>query len=127
MKNISEAERKYGVEYEPLEEGESYQFPRDALCFKIVSRHPFMENAWIDEEGPLLEEAAKICKDCPVRKMCLQEAIDSADRPMLEETGVWGGFLFLRGIVSRKDARTIKEDFGITAKTRRRKPPQTDS
>ncbi|WP_106241184.1 WhiB family transcriptional regulator [Allonocardiopsis opalescens] len=46
-------------------------------------------------EAPADVEAAKaICGDCPVREECL-----TAARERREPWGVWGGELFLRGVV----------------------------
>ena len=41
-----------------------------------------------------VEVAKALCLDCPVRAECLAGALDRA-----EPWGVWGGELFLRGVV----------------------------
>lgn len=41
-----------------------------------------------------LEIAKMLCADCPVRVECLASALDRA-----EPWGVWGGELFLQGVV----------------------------
>ena len=46
-------------------------------------------------ESPADVEAAKaLCLDCPVREVCLQGALERR-----EPWGVWGGQLFVQGVV----------------------------
>jgi WhiB family redox-sensing transcriptional regulator len=46
-------------------------------------------------ESPLdVARAKELCAECPVRGTCLAEAIERA-----EPWGVWGGQLFLRGVI----------------------------
>jgi WhiB family transcriptional regulator, redox-sensing transcriptional regulator len=46
-------------------------------------------------ESPLdVARAKELCAECPVRAACLTEAIERA-----EQWGVWGGQLFLRGVI----------------------------
>jgi WhiB family redox-sensing transcriptional regulator len=46
-------------------------------------------------ESPLdVARAKELCAECPVRAACLAEAIERA-----EPWGVWGGELFLRGVI----------------------------
>jgi len=46
-------------------------------------------------EAPADVEAAKaLCRDCPVREMCLAGALERR-----EPWGVWGGELFVAGVV----------------------------
>src|SRR5262249_56857081 len=46
-------------------------------------------------ESPLdVARAKDLCAECPVRAACLAEAIERA-----EPWGVWGGELFLRGVI----------------------------
>jgi WhiB family redox-sensing transcriptional regulator len=46
-------------------------------------------------ESPLdVTRAKELCAGCPVRAACLAEAIERA-----EPWGVWGGELFLRGVI----------------------------
>jgi len=53
-------------------------------------------------EAPADVEAAKaLCRDCPVREACLAGALDRR-----EPWGVWGGELFIAGVVvARKRPR----------------------
>ena len=53
-------------------------------------------------ESPVdVEYAKSLCTDCPVRRACLTVAIDRQ-----EPWGVWGGELFVQGIVvARKRPR----------------------
>ena len=46
-------------------------------------------------ESPLdVARAKELCAECPVRVACLAEAVERA-----EPWGVWGGELFLRGVI----------------------------
>lgn len=48
-----------------------------------------------------VESAKALCRDCPVREACLAGALDRA-----EPWGVWGGELFIAGVVvARKRPR----------------------
>jgi WhiB family redox-sensing transcriptional regulator len=48
-----------------------------------------------------VEAAKQLCGSCPVRRACLQSALERA-----EPCGVWGGELLLRGaIIASKRAR----------------------
>jgi WhiB family redox-sensing transcriptional regulator len=56
---------------------------------------------WFAESPAQLEEAKRLCADCPVRAACLAGALDRA-----EPWGVWGGEIFDRGVViARKRPR----------------------
>ena len=53
------------------------------------------------ESPALLEQAKRLCTECPVRAACLAGALDRA-----EPWGVWGGEIFDRGVViARKRPR----------------------
>ena len=49
---------------------------------------------WFAEAPSDLEAAKELCIDCPVRQMCLSGALERR-----EPWGVWGGELFLQGVV----------------------------
>ncbi|HJR51296.1 MAG TPA: WhiB family transcriptional regulator [Gemmatimonadales bacterium] len=49
---------------------------------------------WFAESPADVEDAKKLCLECPVRAMCLSGALDRR-----EPWGVWGGELFLQGVV----------------------------
>ncbi len=49
---------------------------------------------WFAESPSDVELAKALCLDCPVRPMCLDGALERR-----EPWGVWGGELFLQGVV----------------------------
>lgn len=49
---------------------------------------------WFAETPADVEFAKVMCQDCPVRAMCLEGALERR-----EPWGVWGGELFLQGVV----------------------------
>ena len=49
---------------------------------------------WFAESPADVEQAKALCLDCPVRALCLQGALERR-----EPWGVWGGELFLQGVV----------------------------
>jgi WhiB family redox-sensing transcriptional regulator len=49
---------------------------------------------WFAESPSDVELAKALCQDCPVRAECLNGALDRR-----EPWGVWGGELFLQGVV----------------------------
>ena len=49
---------------------------------------------WFAESPADVEQAKALCVDCPVRSMCLTGALERR-----EPWGVWGGELFLQGVV----------------------------
>ena len=58
-------------------------------------------NLWFAETPGELELAKGFCGDCPMRRACLDGALDRA-----EPWGVWGGEIFERGVViARKRPR----------------------
>jgi WhiB family redox-sensing transcriptional regulator len=49
---------------------------------------------WFAESPSDVEFAKVLCQDCPVQQMCLTGALERR-----EPWGVWGGELFLQGVV----------------------------
>lgn len=49
---------------------------------------------WFAESPADVEQAKALCLDCPVRSLCLSGALERR-----EPWGVWGGELFLQGVV----------------------------
>lgn len=49
---------------------------------------------WFAESPAAVEEAKAMCGPCPVRQLCLDEAVARQ-----EPWGVWGGQLLQRGVV----------------------------
>lgn len=78
-----------------------------ALC-----RQSDPEQWFPEQEGNNGHDAKRICRQCPVRLMCLREAIEHR-----EQFGVWAGFSArkLRGITDPVQA--IRQD-NATAKRR---------
>jgi WhiB family redox-sensing transcriptional regulator len=56
---------------------------------------------WFAESPAQLEQAKRLCEECPVQAACLAGALDRA-----EPWGVWGGEIFDHGVViARKRPR----------------------
>lgn len=49
---------------------------------------------WFAESPSDVETAKELCRDCPVRSLCLDGAMERR-----EPWGVWGGELFAQGVV----------------------------
>ena len=49
---------------------------------------------WFAESPIDVEHAKALCQDCPVQALCLDNALERR-----EPWGVWGGELFLQGVV----------------------------
>lgn len=73
-----------------------------------------MQGAWDspNEDGdhhPFAEDAKKICLECPVRLLCLQDALDDT-----EADGIRGGYEFDYGRLPVAKAREIRNTLGLT-------------
>ncbi len=68
----------------------------DELPCRVVNPELFFAETPAD-----VEQAKAMCLDCPVRELCLAGALDRR-----EPWGVWGGELFVQGVVvARKRPR----------------------
>lgn len=66
-----------------------------------VPCHQADPDLWFAESPTELERAKALCADCPIRSLCLDEALERQ-----EPWGVWGGEIIERGtIVARKRPR----------------------
>ncbi|MGB5112134.1 MAG: WhiB family transcriptional regulator [Mycobacterium sp.] len=66
-----------------------------------VPCHTADPDLWFAENPTELERAKALCADCPIRGLCLNEALARQ-----EPWGVWGGEIIERGsIVARKRPR----------------------
>jgi WhiB family transcriptional regulator, redox-sensing transcriptional regulator len=66
-----------------------------------VPCHEADPDLWFAESPSELERAKALCADCPIRSLCLDEALERQ-----EPWGVWGGEIIERGtIVARKRPR----------------------
>ena len=87
----------------------------DELPCRLVDPEVFFAESPVD-----VENAKALCQDCPVRAVCLAGALERR-----EPWGVWGGELFVQGIVvARKRPRgrprkyPVGEPFAPAAKSR---------
>jgi hypothetical protein len=60
----------------------TYALPwmRDATCAQVDP------DAWFPEKGESTADAKQVCQGCPVRRVCLEYALEGKER-----FGVWGG------------------------------------
>lgn len=79
-----------------------------ALCRVVTDEALIMGDAWINEDSYLIEFARKICDECPVRLLCVQDALSDP-----QSEGLRGGVYFSRGCVSRAELRILNKKFGI--------------
>ncbi len=87
----------------------------DELPCRLVDPEVFFAESPVD-----VENAKALCQDCPVRAVCLAGALERR-----EPWGVWGGELFIQGVVvARKRPRgrprkyPVAEPYAPAAKNR---------
>lgn len=67
----------------------------------VLPCHVEDPDLWFADDPTDLERAKVLCAQCPIRRQCLEAALDRA-----EPWGVWGGEILERGsIVARKRPR----------------------
>ena len=86
-----------------------------SACHKVTEVDPLFQTAWIVRGDVGSESAKVICEGCPVRTLCL---IDALMDP--EASGLRAGYFFDYGVVSKKDARAILDEIGVVACTSQR-------
>jgi hypothetical protein len=79
-------------------------------CTDKAAEDSELAGAWISYDSPNKAKAIIICKSCPVRDMCLSDAVQDK-----AAEGIRGGFYFHRGKVIASDAEKIKAAFGLVA------------
>jgi len=103
----------------------SDDFREKAACRDAVTAEPSLATAWDNIDAGTWEEdeyvpdpqalvAKNICYACPVRELCLRDALSDN-----EAEGIRAGYRFERGYVSRDDARKIQKEFNLRAKVRK--------
>ena len=73
------------------------QLHDEAAGYEAPERLPCRVNdpeLWFAESPSDVEFAKALCQACPVQQLCLQGALERR-----EPWGVWGGELFLQGVV----------------------------
>lgn len=62
--------------------------------FTLPCQHPGTVDLWFAEQAPDLSRARTLCGTCPLRAECLEGALARK-----EPWGVWGGEIFVDGVV----------------------------
>ena len=73
-------------------EDERAQF--DRVISELIPCRVNDSELWFAEQGAQVEQAKALCRACPLMEGCLAGAIDRA-----EPWGVWGGQVFVDGVV----------------------------
>lgn len=87
----------------------------EAACRAEFLQDPLAALMWdtTDRSSLAFKRASEICKTCPVRDLCVPDAVADST-----SNGVRGGFGFHKGTVLATDAERIKNEFGLTAARR---------
>jgi hypothetical protein len=87
-----------------------------ASCRQAFLQDPQAAALWDtrDRSSDDFKRATEICKTCPVRKMCVPDAV--ADQTAM---GNRGGYAFDKGVVTAREADKIAKEFGLEARTHR--------
>lgn len=95
-----------------------------AECASVTKKDPYMTHAWTDEDPRYHAEASRICvEDCSVRYDCVLAALEIGS----DAYGIYGGFFFTRGALTNVQARALRKDMGLSARTRQRVPRITNN
>ncbi len=78
----------------------------DAACAKAIADEPKLLPIWTDERSRDKEYARFICEECPVRSLCLLDAVED---PTAE--GIRGGFEFTSGGLLKKEREKLRRSF----------------
>lgn len=79
-----------------------------SLCAIEAKKDEVLAAAWIQEDHPLQAYAKKVCLRCPVRLICIQDALEDE-----EAQGVRGGYEFDAGTLPVAVAREIRDTLGL--------------
>lgn len=92
-------------------DGEGAELPEwhaDAACAPVTVQRPEMGKAWLEKYHAREVKAKEICASCPVRKLCIEDALE--DR---HAEGLRGGVFFDAGQVTKDGAKEIRKEFRI--------------
>lgn len=101
--------------YTPVTTNVKADWREDSACSAAVEENPIIVSAWDDENSPMRTIADSICESCPVRMICLVDAIEDEN-----SFGNRGGFFFDRGAVSTREHRNLGRNLGLQARKRQK-------
>lgn len=79
----------------------------EGSCASVLQDDPEIADAWTNEFSPFMAEAREICAECPVRLLCLKDAVEDE-----EAMGIRAGYHFYMGSVIVPEAREIVREIG---------------